>query len=293
MIGYILGNYLVRTGKMTKEQLEESLRKMEDSRAQLGALAVSEGLMTPAQAEDINLLQAARDSYFGDLAVEEGYLTPEQLEYLMKKQGDPYLCCSKVLMQEGILTEKELETALEEMRKAEGLTPEQLEDIKCGAVEKLLPDFLPEEAKEYERLAGTVLRTVIRLADRNAYPGRGEMCDTFPQRRQVHQALVFDGGLVDCFAEEDGGLMELAGIFAQEEFTDLNEDVMDAAGEFLNCANGLYISGMSRKGVFLELEMPSAEKTRQNLIPGSMCSIPVYVRGKSLRLVLAKIAEDT
>ncbi|MCR5476303.1 MAG: hypothetical protein K6E92_01600 [Lachnospiraceae bacterium] len=293
MIGYILGNYLVRTGKMTKEQLEESLRKMEDSRAQLGALAVSEGLMTPAQAEDINLLQAARDSYFGDLAVEEGYLTPEQLEYLMKKQGDPYLCCSKVLTQEGILTEKELETALEEMRKAEGLTPEQLEDIKCGAVEKLLPDFLPEEAKEYERLAGTVLRTVIRLADRNAYPGRGEMCDTFPQRRQVHQALVFDGGLVDCFAEEDGGLMELAGIFAQEEFTDLNEDVMDAAGEFLNCANGLYISGMSRKGVFLELEMPSAEKTRQPLIPGSMCSIPVYVRGKSLRLVLAKIAEDT
>ncbi|MBR6382067.1 MAG: hypothetical protein IKS07_10415 [Lachnospiraceae bacterium] len=292
MIGYVLGNYLVRTGKITREALSDILRKMEDSRAQLGALAVSEGLMTPAQAEEINLLQAERDAYFGDLAVEEGYLTPEQLKELMKKQGDPYLCCSKVLIQEGILSERELGEALEEMRKEEGLTPEQLEEVKRGAVEKLLPGFLPEEAQDYAPLAGTVLRTVIRLADRNAYPGRGEMCERFPERRQVHQALVFDGGLVDCFAEEEGGLMELAGIFAQEEFTDLNEDVMDAAGEFLNCANGLYISGLSRKGVFLELKMPSAERSAHDLVPGSLCSIPVYVRGRSLRLVLAKIAEE-
>ena len=46
MVEYMLGNYLVETGKITKEQLIDVINKQDSVRVKLGLLAVSEGLMT-------------------------------------------------------------------------------------------------------------------------------------------------------------------------------------------------------------------------------------------------------
>ena len=86
MVGYILGNYLVETGRITKEQLQDVLANAGKVRVKLGLIAVAEGYMTAAEAEEVNRLQAVMDKRFGDIAVENGYLTDEQVGALLKKQ---------------------------------------------------------------------------------------------------------------------------------------------------------------------------------------------------------------
>lgn len=70
---------------ITKEQLDEVISKMENVRAKLGFIAVSEGILTKEKAEEINILQTQKDAKFGDIAVEEGYITKEQLEDMLNK----------------------------------------------------------------------------------------------------------------------------------------------------------------------------------------------------------------
>ena len=91
MVEYILGNYLVETGKITKAQLEQTLADQDTVRVKLGLIAVAEGMMTLEQTAEVNRLQALKDQRFGDIAVERGFLTEEQVAKLLKKQGNAYL----------------------------------------------------------------------------------------------------------------------------------------------------------------------------------------------------------
>lgn len=86
MFSQLFGKYLVDNKVITKEQLDEVISKMENVRAKLGFIAVSEGILTKEKAEEINILQTQKDAKFGDIAVEEGYITKEQLEDMLNKQ---------------------------------------------------------------------------------------------------------------------------------------------------------------------------------------------------------------
>lgn len=60
MFSQLFGKYLVDNKVITKEQLDEVISKMENVRAKLGFIAVSEGILTKEKAEEINILQTQR-----------------------------------------------------------------------------------------------------------------------------------------------------------------------------------------------------------------------------------------
>ena len=104
MVENILGNYLVKTGKITDEQLQAVIQKEDETRVKMGLLAVSEGILTIDQADYINGLQATMDKRFGDIAVEKGFLTEDQISNLLKKQGNAYLTFAQTLVNENLLS---------------------------------------------------------------------------------------------------------------------------------------------------------------------------------------------
>ena len=112
MISYLLGNYLVEEGFMTKEQLSHVISMQEKIRVKLGLIAVSEGMLTLDQADAINRLQQTLDKRFGDIAVEKGYLTDAQVGSLLKMQGNEYLTFAQTLVDEGIVTMDKLQLFL-------------------------------------------------------------------------------------------------------------------------------------------------------------------------------------
>lgn len=286
MVEYILGNYLVETGKITKDQLGEVIAKQDSVRVKLGLIAVAEGMMTTRQAEEVNLLQAVKDMRFGDIAIEEGYLNEEQVEKLLKKQGNAYLMFIQNLVDMDLVAMEDMDWLLDDFKKANNYSNSDLEDIKSDDVDRILPLLLPDEAQQYCAAIGTIVRTIIRLVDRHAYIGRAAMVDVFPAEGIAVQKMEGTEGVVDGFAERNGALLKLCSIFGQEAFGRLDLDALDAAGELLNCANGMYVSELSRQGKFLEL-MPPEYTGVDNV--SEVCRIPIFIGNLGLYYVIGKL----
>lgn len=288
MVEYILGNYLVETGRITNEQLAETLQKQDSVRVKLGLIAVAEGMMTLAQTEEVNRLQAVMDKRFGDIAVSKGYLTDDQIGKLLKKQGDAYMTFIQTLVDSNFLTMIEVDNLLESFRVAKGFSTSEIDALKSDQVERIVPLYIPEAGKRFTEIITVAVRTIIRLLDRHVYVGTAQMVHAFPAEGQVSQALVGAEGIITCLSELDGALRKLACTFGQEEFETLDLDALDAAGEILNCVNGLYASAESRNGKFLELMPPDYDDVTPKA-KTIICRIPIYVGNQGLYFTVADL----
>ena len=290
MVEYILGNHLVEAGKITKAQLKQVMDEHNSVRVKLGLIAVSEGMMTMEQADSVNRLQALRDQRFGDIAIEKGYLTDEQVEKLLKKQGNAYLMFVQTLIDDGYITIEELDWLLNDFRHEHGLSLSDLEDLKSDDVERIVPLLLPEEAMQYKDLICLAMRTMIRFIDRNIYMGRAVMVESLPTNAYATQSLAWERGLVDFLSERDGALLQLSCRFGRMDFEQLDLEALDAAGEFLNCINGLYVAKLSREGGFMDLMPPLYNECKDRIKNNYLCRIPVFIGEHGLYFTVAEMA---
>lgn len=289
MVEYILGNYLVDIGRITKPELQQVLEKQDSVRVKLGLIAVEEGLMTIEQADEVNRLQAVMDQRFGDIAVGKGYLTEEQVAKLLKQQGNAYLMFVQALVDDDLIMMEEIDLLLNDFKRVNGFSNSELDDIKSDDADRIIPLLLPDEGRQYQDVIGAAVRMLIRMVDRHVYLGHGAMVDALPAEDVVSQAMVGEGGIVDCFSERNGALLKVCSVFGQEEFERLDPDSLDAAGELLNYVNGLYASSLSSQGVFLELMPPEYGAVKENVKSGTICSIPIFVGGKGLYFTVAEM----
>ncbi len=288
MVEYILGNYLVETNKITKEQLIQVLEKQDSVRVKLGLIAVAEGMMTLAQTEEVNRLQAIMDKRYGDIAVSKGYLTDDQVGKLLKMQGNSYMTFIQTLVDSGFISMNDMDEMVNSFRQANGYSNSEIDALKSDDVDRIIPLFVPDNGKQFTEIIATAVRTLIRLIDRHAYIGKAEMVSAFPASAQVSQALSGDNGVINCFSEGNGALLNVCSVFGQEEFPVLDMDALDAAGELLNCINGLYVSSLSREGKFLELMPPDYSDVTAKAKP-KICRIPIYIGDKSLYFTVAEL----
>ena len=286
MVEYILGNYLVETGKITEEQLETVVAKQDETRVKLGLLAVSEGIMTVEQAEAVNALQAKMDRRFGDIAVEQGYLTEDQIGNLLKKQGNAYLSCAQTLVDTGFMNMQELDNMLDGFQKEYGFTKSDMEDLKSDEPERIVSLYIPKEAMAYKDVIGVLIRTLIRCVDRHAYMGKAVVQDSITIKKGAFQKIADMTSPVEGvteletgFVDESGALYDIATAFCKMDDLD-EEDLLDATGEFLNCVNGLYASGISREGIDSELMPPVIFTEEKTFAEKGICKVPVCLKNK-------------
>lgn len=285
MVEYILGNYLVGSGKISSEQLEVVVEQLDKIRVKLGLIAVAEGMMTLAQAEEVNRLQSVMDKRFGDIAIEKGYLTDDQIGNLLKAQGNIYMSFVQSLVNEGFVKMEEIDTIFDGYREANGFTKSDMEALKSDEPERIVPLFLTPETMKYQDIIGVAVRTVIRCVDRHMYIGKVTEKEDCEIKNAALQEIQGEGGYVAGFEEQYGGLLKLASIFGQEDFQKIDIDTLDAVGEFLNCVNGLHASALSKNGAILEL-LPPNLITEPTKIEGKVCTIPMYVKGTSLAFIV-------
>ncbi len=256
MVSYLLGNYMVEEGLMTREQLEYVVSLQEKIRVKLGLIAVSEGMLSLDQADAINRMQQVMDKRFGDIAVEKGYLTEAQVGSLLKMQGNEYLTFAQTLVDESIVTMDKLQTILKNYQVENGFTNTEMEAIKSGDAEKIAPLFLPQGAEAYQEVVAIALKTLVRCIDRHAYPMSGRLANVAELEKPVTQELIGTEYWRTGFADAEGGLCALASVFAKEAYSVVDEDVQDAVGEFVNCVNGLFATAKSNNNITLELMPP-------------------------------------
>lgn len=287
MVASILGRFMVRTGRMSEEQYQQILEAQDKVRVRMGLMAVSEGLLTVEQADAINKQQAVMDKRFGDIAIEQGYLTREQVGNLLKMQGNEYLTFVQNVVDAGILDMEEMNACLKAFQQENNFTNSNIEALKSADLDKIVEIYLPLEALAYQEIIGVAVRTVFRCIDRFVYIEEAKMTNRIQAEGMVSQTMEGTPSIQTCFAEAEGGLVRLAATYAQEQMQDMDEDVLDAAGELLNCINGLFASAKSREGISLELLPPVYQQEAKEVAAEELCVLPIYVKHKKLFFIVS------
>lgn len=286
MVSSIVGNYLIEKGLLTGEQFRDILNEQQKVRVKLGLIAVAEGLMTQEEADRVNQLQAVMDRRFGDIAVEKGYLTEGQVNSLLKKQGNAYLAFAQAMENQQLMTIEQLEQILLDYRCENNFTASDMDALKSDDVDSILPLFLPVDSEAYYGIAGTAVRTLMRLVDTGLYPDKAYIMQKTGDENGALQKVEGEKGFVSALGGKGNALQFTASVFGQEKFASVDEDALDAIGELLNCINGLYVSEC-KDGSSLELMPPSFKTGIQGFESRKMLVLPIHIKNDCVDLMIA------
>ncbi len=290
------GKYLENQGIITEEQYQEVVVASQTAKVKLGLLAVAEGFMTEEEADEINDAQHKLDKRFGDIAVSRGYLTDSQVELLLKKQGDSYLLFVQAMVERNILTLEEIRDYVKEYKRAEKLSDLDVEAIKSGDVDKIIPVLLRNVTispviKDYIALTA---RNIGRFIDRQFRIENIEIVDSVGSDFAAAQVLDGDYKIFTGFFGEGKALKLIAEAYAQEEFEEIDLDVVDATCEFLNCNNGLFATKLSNEYVDLDMLPPIMRDTYTCIKDdNNIVKVPIYIRDQHVDLVICRESKWT
>lgn len=289
MFGVYFGKYLQDKGILTEEQLKDILEENKSARVKMGLLAVEQGYMTEKQADEVNMLQTMQDRRFGDIAVDKGYLTNSQVEELLKKQGDAYLLFVQSLIERDIMDLDQIQKELNAYKKAERFTALDLDAIKSADIDKIVQVFMkepviPPVVKDYIALAA---RNLIRFVDNHLRIDKVESVSSYKADYIASQNLEGDYNLFTGFAGDGQGIKVIGEAYGKEEFETVDEDVLDACCEFLNCNNGIFATKLSNEDVDIDMLPPQMYLQKTTVSSdGSVFRVPFTVQGKAVDLVV-------
>ncbi len=288
MFANIFGGYLVRKNIINEDEFLRIKMQLDKTRVKLGLIAVSERLITEEQADEINNKQAMMDKRFGDIAISLGYLTPVQVERLLALQGNQYMRFCQSAIDSGILTLEQIEGALDYFKKENGFTFADMESVKSGDVDRILPLFLPEIPEgPYRELMAVTFRCINRLASDDISLKRGYTTSNFQTGAVAMQEIVGEYKVTNAFSGDDKGILAIAEAFAKEFFDAVDINALDSVGEFVNISDGLFITAMSKEGMELNL-MPTVLSKDPIEIKGStVIVIPIFINQQPLDWIIS------
>ena len=283
MFANIFGSYLVKKRIITEDELQTIKMYYDRTRVKLGLIAVSEKLMTNEQAEEINRKQQLMDRKFGDIAISMGYLTRVQVERLLSLQGNAYMRFCQSAVDKEILTLEQIEGALDYFKKENGFTFADMEAIKSGDVDRILPLYLPEIPDgPLIDLLGITFRCINRLASDDISLKRGYTTSSFRTGAVAMQEVVGDYSVVTAFSGDDQGILAIAEAFAKQFFEGVSIDALDSVGEFINICDGLFATTKSSEGMELNLLPPKLSKDPIDINGSMVMVIPIFINQQPL-----------
>ncbi len=288
MFANIFGNYLVKKKIVTEDELISIKMEIDKTRVKLGLIAVSEKLMTYEQADEVNLKQQQFDRKFGDIAISMGYLTDVQVERLLALQGNEYMRFCQSAVDKEILTLEQIEGAMDYYKKENGFTFADVEAIKSGDLDRILPLFLPQmsDGPVLDLLAVT-FRCINRFATDDMSIKRGYVTSNFKTGAVATQEIVGDYNLTMGFSGDDKGILAIAEAFAKQFFDVVDINALDSVGEFINICNGLFTTHMSTKGMELNLLPPMLSKDPVEINGSSVVVIPISINQQPLDWIIS------
>ena len=296
MFGVYFGNYLCEKGRLSKEQAVGLIEEMKGTRLKLGTIAVAEGIMTVKQAEEVNAIQAREDRRFGDIAISLGYMTEKDLSLVLSKQGDPYLLYLEILQKHDIVKQEEMTDLLADFRKSSGFTNYEMEALKSGDIDRIVPIFtqgtdIPVEIKDYIALAA---RNIVRFIDNNVRFGYIKKVSELKVEKLSYQAIkgdyIFEAAL--GASGDDSGMRKAASVYGREEFEKVDEDALDALCEFINVSNGLYARDEGEYDIVIDMEPPMMKCGDISIsLEEGFYIIPFYISESRVDLILSKGSE--
>ena len=287
----LFGNFLVEKAVITEEQKVSFQKELQDTRVKMGTIAVADGLINEAQAEEINHAQTQQDRRFGDIAIEMGYLTDAQISDIIKKQGDSAMKFYQLLTDKAGIAMNDIEANLEEFKKTQGFTDEELDALKKDDIDKIISLYAIVRDTDIPDLASLVMRNLIRFVTSDYYFGRMKKVTDYSYSMLAGQWAVGDKKVYLGFGTSDelDGITKLAKKYAKGVTIAGSDEIYDAVCEFTNLNNGLFASALSEKGTFIDMKPPGVFLNQA--ISGTAYIMPVYIEGAKIDLIISTEAD--
>ena len=287
MFDRLIGKYLLEQNLINKSQLLQIYHLQESNRAKLGVIAVSEKLMTIAQAEQVNALQATMDKRFGDIAIEKGYLSETQVGRLLELQGNEYLAFVQALVDSNIMTLEQIHNAENEYQKINGYTESDMNALKSGDVERIVPIFVDAENPLYRSMFAMGVKNMYRLVDSHVYIGKAYKVRAIKDEVMGFQKFHGDQKATVAITGKYEDVQKMAVAYTKEEFIETREDALDAICELINCINGLYATEQSTRDQKIELEPPEFKVSFSEANCDEIWVMPVYICQGEVKYLIA------
>ena len=280
MFDHIFGNYLVDNGQLSKEQLENVIRREGELKVSTEAAARKARLLTDEQIKEIRTQQALQDDPLLVIALEKGFLSEHQVELIKKQKNNLYMAFIQAVLDLGYMEFDDLDNALIKYQKELHLKDEQMDDLVSGDPDRMVKFFLPGGQEINSRLSAIAVRTMLRIINDSAYVSKAFITDEIKVDNAAIQKMTGKYNITTGFAGRGESLLAIANPFAEEEFKEVDEDALDAVAEFTNCINGLFATELSEENI--ELDM----------LPPDYYDHPVVIKGKQFCVFPMTIGEN-
>ncbi len=286
MFGLYFGHYLVDKNKISQSQLDNLMQQHHETRAKLGLIAISEKILTIKQSEEINEIQKRVDRRFGDIAIEKGYLLQEEVAYLLNLQGNSYLRFLQLFTEQDIFTISEIEALLDEFKRENQYTDLELDALKSGDIDRIIPVFVDMDAPYSGECISLVIRNIIRFIDSDVVLKRSYKVRNYSFASLASQQMNGDHNIFVGFAGNEKSLLHIASTFAKEQFRAMDEDAYDSVCEFINCINGLFVSKLSYENINIDMTPPSYYSNQILTSEGDIYIVPILINGEQTDIVV-------
>ncbi|HEY8889118.1 MAG TPA: chemotaxis protein CheX [Clostridium sp.] len=261
MFSQYFGQYLLTEKYLTGEQLKIALEYQQSVRLKLGVLAINAGYMNSQQANQVHQMQSKVDKRFGELAVEAGYIKEEQIEELLSSQKFGHLLLAQALIDKNYMSLEKFERAIYEYKKKYNISESQFSLLQGDDVDEIINIYVNLEDEKYgieiKQYIALFMRNIIRFIDSEVYANKIMKVKEFKTKCVVSQRIKNSINFMTYINAEQDVFLKIASRYAEEELSIVDEMAKDSVGEFLNLNNGLYLVGMSNKGVELDMEPQS------------------------------------
>jgi len=261
MFSQYFGQYLLTEKYLTDEQLKIALEYQQSVRLKLGVLAINAGYMNSQQANQVHQMQSKIDKRFGELAVEAGYIKEDQIEELLSSQKFGHLLLAQALIDKNFMSLEKFERAIYEYKKKYNISESQFNLLQTDDVHEIINIYVNLDDEKYgveiKQYIALFMRNIIRFIDSAVYTKKIMKIEEFKTKCVVSQRIKNSINFMTYINAEQDVFLKIASRYAEEELTIIDEMAKDSVGEFLNLNNGLYLVGMSNKGIELDMEPQS------------------------------------
>jgi len=243
------GQFLVKEGAITVDQLRTALDLMARENLRLGQIAVEQRLLSESEANEINREQRYSDKPFGSIAVKLGLMSEVQLKEVLKVQNQRRVRIGEALVRLKHLSAEELVRQLRRFK---------AEEERFAIDSRELPGYLKDN-----RIAEFLLELVARVAMRTSsvqikVPKHCTKLERLNSKIIASVLIRSEHSLRIALSGDSEFAHALTdGVFGQAPDEVLPDEMLDdAVGEFLNMLAGNALAGLEQEGIPCELDPP-------------------------------------
>lgn len=285
MLNRLFGNYLVEKGTLTLEQLNAMLPVKKDFKAGLEIIAIITKAMTPAAVQELLKSINKESEHFGETAVNHGMLTDDKLDELLAYQTNAFMKFIQLLVDNGYISYDNINREIDEFQQKSEFNDVQLSALVHDDLDQCMNIFVPLKSPQLKELTKTLMQTLRRLIDRDAYLEKAYTAHSIQLDKYSCQMLIGDMHVKFYISASDDGLLGIANYFTGDTYASVTEDALDSVGEFINCVNGLFATNMSYDDLSVDMNSPEYSMEGPFISNETLYVIPLHANGYSFRAV--------